>query len=340
MLGILDCQARATYSTTALRSGSLLLLVFGMLLIGLPSAQAQTVNNIASQLSKSIVQSGKKTVAVVDFTDLQGHVTEFGRFLAEEFSVALAASPSGFKVIDRTNLKTILQEHKLASTGIIDPQTARKVGEITGVQALVAGTVTPFGDTLRLSVKVLDSETAEIISGVSADMPRNKAIDELLAKGIATGEQTDTSQTVQGEKKSSPASGRPNPAPILPTSAGASDLLLTIQQCVYGNEDVKCWGLATNNRELSTTINLEDCSHAVDDEGNSHWLALSAGRFTIGEGGIRQRLIPGVPVRFGIRATEVSPKASKLNFDLCVEWNDRTGYHYLFKDVPIQKQSR
>jgi curli biogenesis system outer membrane secretion channel CsgG len=66
-----------------------------------------------------------------------------GTFLAEEFSVALATGSGGFEVIDRTNLKTLLQEHKLAATGIIDPQTARKVGEIAGVQALVAGTVTP-----------------------------------------------------------------------------------------------------------------------------------------------------------------------------------------------------
>jgi hypothetical protein len=70
-------------------------------------------------LSSAITKSGKKTVAVVDFTDLQGRVTEFGRFLAEEFSVALSADQSGFKVIDRTNLKTILQEHKLASTGVL-----------------------------------------------------------------------------------------------------------------------------------------------------------------------------------------------------------------------------
>ena len=93
----------------------------------------QDVKDLSPQLSSAITKSGRKTVAVVDFTDLQGCVTEFGRFLAEEFSVALATGSGGFEVIDRTNLKTLLQEHKLAATGIIDPQTARKVGEIAGV---------------------------------------------------------------------------------------------------------------------------------------------------------------------------------------------------------------
>src|SRR5271154_2443233 len=94
----------------------------------------QEVKQLSAKIAESISKSGRKTVAVVDFTDLEGNVTELGRFLAEEFSVALAGDAKEFEVIDRTNLKTILQEHKLASTGIIDPQTARKLGEIAGVQ--------------------------------------------------------------------------------------------------------------------------------------------------------------------------------------------------------------
>jgi len=55
--------------------------------------------------------------------DLQGNVTELGRFLAEELSGALVNDSRGFRVIDRAHLKAILQEHKLAATGLIDPQT-------------------------------------------------------------------------------------------------------------------------------------------------------------------------------------------------------------------------
>src|SRR5437899_296918 len=55
------------------------------------------------------LSAGKKTVAVVDFTDLQGNVTELGRYLAEEFSTALVEEPRSFDVIDRIHLKVILQ---------------------------------------------------------------------------------------------------------------------------------------------------------------------------------------------------------------------------------------
>jgi len=104
--------------------------------------------------------------------------------LAEEFSVALAGASKGFEVIDRTHLKSIMAEHKLASKGIIDPQTARKLGKIAGVGALITGTITPFGVSIRLSVKVLDTETARMISASTGNIAKTDAIEELLARGI------------------------------------------------------------------------------------------------------------------------------------------------------------
>jgi len=136
------------------------------------------------KLTDRIAQVGKKRIAVVDFTDLQGNVTELGRFLAEEFSVALVGAGKGFEIIDRVHLKSILAEHKLALTGVIDPKTARQLGRIAGVDALLTGSVTPFGDNIRVSVKVLDTETAMIIAASSGSIARTAAINELLARGI------------------------------------------------------------------------------------------------------------------------------------------------------------
>jgi TolB-like protein len=143
------------------------------------------IKAMSATLSECIIAAGNKTIAVVDFTDLQGNVTELGRFFAEEFSGTLASSGKGFKIIDRTHLKTLLAKHKLSTTGIIDPQTARKLGQIAGVDSLITGTITPFGDTIRLSVKVLETNTAMVIGAASGDIAKTKAIEELLGKGIS-----------------------------------------------------------------------------------------------------------------------------------------------------------
>jgi len=44
---------------------------------------------LAASISEAIEKAGKTSVAVVDFSDLQGSVTELGRFMAEELSVRL-----------------------------------------------------------------------------------------------------------------------------------------------------------------------------------------------------------------------------------------------------------
>jgi len=149
-------------------------------------AYEEEIKDISANMAKDIADAGKKTIAVADFTDLQGNVTELGRFLAEEFSVALAGAGTRFEVVDRIHLKSIIREHKLSATGMIDPKTARKLGKIAGVQALITGMVTPFGDNVRVTVKLLDTETAKIIGASTANIAKTQAIEELLARGIET----------------------------------------------------------------------------------------------------------------------------------------------------------
>src|SRR5437879_3154441 len=156
------------------RTGVLLLLAVAAMPLS-----AQDMKPLSSLLAKSISASRRKTVAVVDFTDLQGNVTELGRYLAEDLSVDLVGDAKGLEVIERNQLKVILQEHRLFATGLIDPQTARKLGQIAGVDALVTGTITAFGDTVRLSAKILDTQTAKMLGAATSDIPKTKAIEDL-----------------------------------------------------------------------------------------------------------------------------------------------------------------
>src|SRR5260370_40062116 len=144
-------------------------------LFGRP-ALGQELKQVSPTLAAKIAESGRKRDAVVDFTDLQGNVTELGRYLAEELSGALVNDARGFHVMDRAHLKALLQEHKLSSTGLIDTQTARQLGQFAGVDTLVPGTITSaFGDSVRMRGKALDVSTAEIIAQSSADIPKTDA---------------------------------------------------------------------------------------------------------------------------------------------------------------------
>lgn len=148
-------------------------------------AERQQFAACVGSIADSIAGPGRKNVAVVDFTDLQGNATELGRTWAEEISLALASLGRGFKVIDRTHLKAILQEHRLSATGLMDDQTVKRLGQFVGVDALVTGSITPLGDSMRLLAKVLDTKTAQLIAPCTVELPRTEAVDRLHARLIS-----------------------------------------------------------------------------------------------------------------------------------------------------------
>ena len=233
------------------------------------------IKTMASALSESILKTGRKTIAVVDFNDLQGNVTELGRFFAEEFSVALASAGKDFEVVDRTNLKTILIEHRLSTTGIIDPQTARKLGQIAGVDALITGTITPFGDTVRVTVKILDTNTARVIGATSGDIAKTKAIDELLAKGISGNTQIPGSTNMSSQQigKSSTLKSA--------FKVDVKDFSFQIQDCKMVGDKLLCNVLVTNNLEdreinIYTSYSSQERQRTrmIDQDGNETGVAI------------------------------------------------------------------
>lgn len=58
------------------------------------------------------------------------------------------------------------------------------MGKIAGVEALIAGTLTPFGNTVEMTIKVLDTETAKVIDAGIGSIAETPAIKELLSRGI------------------------------------------------------------------------------------------------------------------------------------------------------------
>lgn len=229
-------------------------------------AYEKEINTLSASIAKKIAGSGKKLIAVLDFTDLQGNVTELGRFLAEEFSGTMVDLGKGFDVIDRIHLKSLLKEHKLSEKGIIDPSTARKLGKIAGVDAIVTGTITPFGETVRISAKVLSIETAKIISSSRGNIPKTKAIEELLAREIESVE-ISGSRGVFDKKRRGSKRRRKGAT----QQAEANKFTFELLECKMSGKNVICELLVTNNsedRELEIlNENYEPPSRLFDNLG-------------------------------------------------------------------------
>jgi len=286
-------------------------------------AYEKEIKSLSSTMAENIVKAGKKTIAVVDFVDLQGNVTELGRFLAEEVSVAFAGAGKGFEVVDRTHLKTILKEHKLAETGVIDPSTAKKLGQIAGVDALVTGTITPLGDSVRLSVKILVTATAKVIGASSCDIPKTKAISELIEK------------TIEGETKP------PGPGPTPKYSVKVLDFTFQLKEAKSGGDTTICDILITNNASGDRKLHLDSSNHGtfiVDNFGNKYETTkiLLGTRSSIGGYGVEQLLVSGVPISAKI-ISQISPKAQKIAVleIRCREENQQ--FRVQFRNIPLNR---
>lgn len=286
------------------------------------------IKNISTTIADRISSLGKRTVAVVDFTDLQGNVTELGRFLAEEISVSLASSAKNFEVVDRTHLKAILQEHKLSSTGLIDPQTAMKLGQITGVEALVTGTITPFGDSVRLSVKVLDAKNAKLIGACSMDIAKTKAIEELLSSSIGEQKSLASQTTFKSQLKSQ-------------QKVEIKNFLFEINECKISGEEVTCSMFITN---LSNDRNLgiyadsffDGRSVMYDDRGNLY-VARHVQLANIGgSSGVELLLISGVPTRATLSFKGFSKEASLISL-LEVKCKSEENFTVKFRNIPLSR---
>ena len=264
------------------------------------SAYEKEIKSLSSTMAENISKAGKKTVAVVDFVDLQGNVTELGRFLAEEFSISLAGSRKGFRIVDRTHLRTILKEHKLALTGVIDPTTAKKLGQIAGVDALVTGTITPFGESVRLAVKILDSSTGDIIDALSGDIAKTKAIEELLAKGI----DTETREPMTTSASTSPA-GR---------AVEASGIILSPVKCFRKVDVMECTISFQNksNEEVRLRIGPRP-SHLIDNRGNKYPVTILIGDKSSHYSPIEEAFLPQMPVNVHFLSKDVAPTATHMS---------------------------
>jgi TolB-like protein len=208
--------------------------IFLLAISDLSSASAQDMRPTATALAEKMAAAGRKKVAVVDFTDLQGNVTQLGRFIAEELSIALADKAQQFEVIDRTSIRVILHEHKLASEGLIDPETARELGRIAGVDTLVSGTITPLGDSVHVGLKALDAESAKVIVGLTIEIPRTNAVNNLL--GYASGTNSSNLTTIPNSSS----------RPPVPGAITEKNYKFDLQSCTSKQGEVICRLLVTN----------------------------------------------------------------------------------------------
>lgn len=166
---------------------SLVIVFFLFLFPVTVSAQAldSEIHSVAAQLAEDLKRAKVKRVATADFIDYRNRSNMLGRYIADTLTTGLfmAASKgeqSAFELVERARLEAILRELKLSAAGLVNPDNARKVGNIAGVDALIVGNLVDMGETIAVTVRVISTETARVLSARRFTFLANAAQRKLL----------------------------------------------------------------------------------------------------------------------------------------------------------------
>jgi hypothetical protein len=136
------------------------------------------------------------SVAIFDFESKDEGVRDLGPKVATLLNANLSANPQ-IITVERAELEKVLGEQELGLSGTVSPDTAAKVGHLTGAKILITGRVFKADKDLILVAKIIGTETSrvdgELVKGAPATSITDLAAD--LAKKIA-GTVTEKSDTL------------------------------------------------------------------------------------------------------------------------------------------------
>lgn len=134
-----------------------------------PAPKRTAAETIASAIVAEATKLQKRTVAVIEFSELRGNIyvaSAKGRLLSERITTQLV-NTGQVEVVERSQLAKVMRELKLGTTGVVDDATAKSIGKILGVEAIVTGTLTEVGPETEIHSRMVRVEDGVILAAVT-----------------------------------------------------------------------------------------------------------------------------------------------------------------------------
>ena len=131
----------------------------------------EAMDNLVVQITAEVSGSDRKQLAVVDFTDLDGEVSDLGKFVAEEILNRLFKA-EGIRLVERRLMKKVLDEMKLQKSGALDEKSAKKLGKLLGADAICIGTITELQRSVKINARLIDVEEGRVFAVASAEVDK------------------------------------------------------------------------------------------------------------------------------------------------------------------------
>lgn len=266
----------------------------------LPLSDALT--DLSQQLTAKLQQGKKGKLAILPFSDLDGRTTMLGKHVAEELITGLFTLGS-FEIVERAMLDKVLGEIKLKDIGIVDPQTAQKVGQVAGVDAIVTGSITSFKSYLALNCRVIETSTGRVFA-----VAQVKVIKDAEVIAIYPAPEGASGSSIPGSTKDQQATSL---VPDQRQVAHEADFTFVLQGCARSGGSLRCELMVTNDIE-DRAIQLVS-ARLVDQLGNELRSSRQqlGGDSNAGFSTVQRKLANDVPTKAVVQFSGLPDAATK-----------------------------
>lgn len=286
---------------------------------------AEGIKDLATQISTNVSKEKKQKIAILPFRELDGKPTVLGTYVSEELVTDLFMI-GGIDIVERTMLDRLLGEIKLGQTGVIDPETAKRVGKVAGVDAIVTGSITDLQSYVALNCRLIDAQTGRIFSAAQTKIVKDDDVRKIMAAALSGS---------GGDGSQQPAP-RPEPAPR-PKSAlqqeRVGNLLFELKGCSLAGRLVNCEFLVTNNGEDVIEDIYPGNSRLFDGEGNEFHGGMAIFGSMKSTNSAGTTLASGIPARAQLSFDGIPPETQRATL---LELQGRN-FKVQFRNVPLTR---
>jgi hypothetical protein len=235
-------------------------------------------------------------------------------------------------VIERQLLNKVIAEQKLSLSGIVDVASAKQLGKILGVDAIVSGTITNLAQSLKVNARLISTQTGEIFAAASTEILKDDSVMSLIADETKTTvSDTDPRTSVAATKMKA-------------TKIIHQDFIFELNSCKLSAGTLTCEFKITNDGSHDAWLSLLFDSRIFDDLGNDY----SASECQLGSqkdrtgvfDGVASSLVPHIVIKAALKFENINRGAARIPLlrlvfrkdqsSLSKDWVD-------FREVPLEK---
>lgn len=165
-----------------MRATQTLTILFFILCSLLSAAQTMDdkIKNVANEIADQVVKNGRKKIAVASLT-YKDCPTEFGSLLAEKLTGRLSVSGRNVTVVNQKMLEALMVQNRLTAKGLLEAKNeAAKLGQVSGIDALVYGTISSLGEEIQLTLNIIALPTLNVFGFSESSFPLTTGIKNML----------------------------------------------------------------------------------------------------------------------------------------------------------------